>query len=85
MRAADGVANVLIGRSSDRAGVEDYQIGLAALSGGFQPGGGEKRFQGCAIGLGRAATEVLNEEFPHVSSIIGALRGGPARALKAAT
>ena len=75
MHAADGLAHVVIGRPSDRAGVEDHQIGLAALPGGFQPLGGEQRFQRRAIGLGRAAAEVLNEEFPHVSSIIRGVIG----------
>jgi len=62
MRPVDGVAD-----SSSAAPVTVQVLRTTrsprALVGGLQPRGGEQRFEG-APSAGRAAAEVLNEEFP---------------------
>jgi hypothetical protein len=62
MDAAHGLAHVVVGGCGDRAGVEDYEVGLIALLNGNQALFGEQRLNGSSIRLCGAASEILNVE-----------------------
>ena len=60
MDPAHGLAHVVVGGCGDRAGVENYEVGLSALRNGDEAFIGEQRLDGSAIGLRGAASEILN-------------------------
>ena len=64
MHAAYGLAHVFVGGSSYGAGIEDHEVGMAVI-GAFESACGELSFEGCAIRLGSAATEILDDEASH--------------------
>jgi hypothetical protein len=66
MDAADGLPHFIIRRGRNRAGVQDHQVRARARPGRLQTFGRKQRFERGAIRLGSPATEVLDEEFPHV-------------------
>ena len=66
MHAAHGLPHVVIGGGGDGAGIQDHQVGVRTRAGCLQSLGGEQRFQGGAVGLSRAAAEILDEELPHL-------------------
>jgi hypothetical protein len=72
MYAAHRLANVVIRGGSDRAGVQNYQVGLAALAGGFQALAREQRFKSGAIRLGSPASKILHEKLFHCRYYSGA-------------
>ncbi len=61
VNAANGGAYVLVGRSRDRARVQDDDLGVLRRPGGMPTALRELALDGGAVGLGCAATEVLNE------------------------
>ncbi len=65
MDAAHGLAHVFVGERSDGAGVQNDEVGGAAIGSGFEAAGDELGFEGRAIGLVGATTEVLDEEAGH--------------------
>ena len=73
MDAADGGARVLIGRCGDGAGIQDDDFGLDGGGGALQPATEQLALDGGAIGLGRAASEVLDMISRHQGIILGGL------------
>ena len=71
MHAADGLPHVVIRRRGDGAGVQNDEIGRGAVFGRVEPLGREERLERGAIGLRRAASEILNEVLLHLSIIPG--------------
>jgi len=65
MDTADGVADVLVGRACDGAGVEHHQVRGGAFDGGLQTPGRKQSLDRRAIGLGGPATEILDKVLPH--------------------
>ena len=65
MDAADGGASVLIGCAGDGAGIENDEFGLFRRRCAMQSAIAELAFQGRAVGLSGAATEVFNVETGH--------------------
>src|ERR1035441_3899421 len=59
MNAADGSPRILIGRCGDGAGIQDNDFGLDGGRGALQSAGQQLALDGGAIGLGRAASEVI--------------------------
>ena len=62
MSPPNGMARVFIGSRRDGAGIEDDEVGRSAIFRGLEPARGEHGFERGAIGLGGAATEILNEK-----------------------
>ena len=77
MDAADGRTRVVIGRGGDGTGVQHHDLGLGGGGGARQSLIGQLAFNGGAVGLGGAASEVFYKETAH-GSIISALGVGPA-------
>ena len=75
MDAADGGTRVLIGRCGDGAGIQDDDFGLGGSAGALQSPRQQLALDGGAIGLGRAASEVLDVISCHQTIIIGSLFG----------
>jgi len=67
---ADDLPRFIIRGRRNRAGVQDDQVRARAHLGRFQAFGREQRFERGAIRLRSPATEVLDEEFPHVFFIL---------------
>jgi hypothetical protein len=67
MDAADGGAGILVGGSSDGAGVENHDSGPSGFLGPLKSPFLELAFDGRAIGLGRAATEICDVESGHAA------------------
>src|SRR6516164_1563312 len=61
MNTPDGGASVLIGGSGDGAGIQYHNFGLARRSGTGQSAVDQLALNRCAIGLGGAASEVLDK------------------------
>ena len=76
MDAADGVAEVFVGRGRDGAGVEHYQVRGGAFEGGLETGGRQRSLERRAIGLGGPATEALDKVLPHYPIVSDRLRPG---------
>jgi hypothetical protein len=70
MNTPDGLPHIIVGGRGNRAGVQDHQVRARAHLRRFQTFGCEQRFERRAIRLRSPATEVLDEEFPHVPFII---------------
>ena len=70
MNAADGGTRVLIGRRGDGAGVQDDDFGFCGGGGALQPAVEQLALDGGAIGLGRAASEVLDMISRHKAIIL---------------
>src|ERR1700688_2878279 len=64
LHAADGGAGVLIGGIRDRAGVENYEVGVGRGSAG-ETAGFELAFESGAVGLSGAASEVFDVKSLH--------------------
>jgi hypothetical protein len=64
LHAADGGAGVLIGGMGDGAGVHYYQVGFSG-GGRCEAAGFELTFEGGAVGLSGAASEVFDVEGGH--------------------
>jgi hypothetical protein len=62
MDAADGLTHVAVGGRGDRAGIEHYQVRLVALRNRDETFVRQESFEGSAIGLCCAASEILNEK-----------------------
>jgi hypothetical protein len=62
--AADGGAGILIGGTCDGASIQNHQVGLAGRCAG-QTAGFELAFEGGAVGLSGAASEVFDVEGGH--------------------
>jgi len=60
MNTADGGAGVLIGGSSDRAGIQHDHFGLIRIAGARKAAPEQLTLDGRAVRLGRAASEVLH-------------------------
>ena len=73
MNAPDGGAHVLVGRSSDRAGVQDDDFGLDGSASALQSTIEQLPLNRCAVGLRSAASEVLDVVGCHVLIIPGAM------------
>ncbi len=71
MNAADGSTCVLISRRGDGAGIQDDDFSLDGSAGALQSAGQQLALNGGAIGLGRAASEVLHMIRRHESIILG--------------
>ena len=67
VNAADGGAGVVVGRGGDRAGVQHDQFSGGGGLGTDQAFLLELPFEGGAVGLGGAASEILNEIPGHFS------------------
>ena len=65
MDAAGGLAHVVVRGGGHGAGVEHDQVGLVAPGGRHKSPLGEEGFQGHAVGLSGAASEVLDEKRLH--------------------
>ena len=75
MNAADGCTRILIGRCGDGAGIQDDDFRLDGRGGAFQSAGEQLALDSGAIGLGRAASEVLDMIGRHQAIILGVLCG----------
>lgn len=69
MDAADGCTSVAIGSISDGAGIEDNEFGFGRSGGSSQSTLFELAFDRGAVGLGGTASEVLDVESCHESSV----------------
>ena len=65
MNTSDGGASILVGRGSDRAGVENNNVSGYSRIGGRKALRRKLALQGCAIRLRSPATKVLNKKFRH--------------------
>src|ERR1022692_1640751 len=75
MNAADGCTRILVGRGGDGAGVQDDDFRLDGRGGALQSAGEQLALDSGAIGLGRAASEVLDMIGRHQAIILGVLCG----------
>jgi len=64
LHAADGGAGILIGGMRNRAGVQDYEVGVGR-GGAGQAAGFELAFERGAVGLGGAASEIFDVVSAH--------------------
>ena len=71
MNAAYGSTRVLIGRRGDGAGIQDDDFGFDGSAGALQSTAKQLALDSGAIGLGRAASEVLNMISRHQGIILG--------------
>ena len=62
---ADGVASLSVGGSGDGTGVEDYDFGGGGVSRRGKAEIAELAFEGGAVGMGGAATELVDVEGGH--------------------
>ena len=72
--ATDAGADILVGRSGDRAGVENNDRSVMRDGGAVEAAVKQFALDGGAVGLGGAAAEVFNEEAGH-GAIIPAEKG----------
>ncbi len=66
MKLANGVASLSVGGGRDGAGVDDDDVGGGRRGGGGAATVEQLAFDGGAIGLGGAATELFDEESGHL-------------------
>jgi hypothetical protein len=66
MYPAHGLPHVVIRGLRDGAGVQNHQVGVAALRRRFQALSRKQRLQRGAVGLGGPAAKVLDEELIHL-------------------
>ena len=69
MHPADGRPRIAVGLRRNSAGIQDDQVGVLARIGAAKTALGQLRFERRAIGLRRAAAEILDEEPRHPSSL----------------
>ena len=69
MDAADGGAGIVIGGGGDGAGIEHDEFSAVGSSGAFESLLLELALEGGAVGLGGAASEVLDVESCHETSV----------------
>lgn len=67
--AADGSSGIVVGGSSDRASIQDDDFGAGGASVTLEAALLELALDGGAIGLGGAASEILDIESCHGSSV----------------
>jgi hypothetical protein len=71
--AADGGAGILIGGVCDSAGIQDYEVGFVGCCAG-EAAGFELAFEGGAVGLGGAASEILDVVGGHGTIVAQSVR-----------
>lgn len=69
--AANGGANILVGRRGHRAGIEDDHFGIGGTAGALHAVREQLALDGRAVGLRRAAAEVLHVIAGHKKIILG--------------
>jgi len=74
MNAADGGPGVLIGGSSDRAGIQDHDLGVRGCRSSIETVALELAFDGRTIGLRRTAAKILYVKSCH-HTIVAARSG----------
>jgi hypothetical protein len=71
--AADGGAGILIGGVCDSAGIQDYEVGFVGCGAG-EAAGFELAFEGGAVGLGGAASEIFDVVGGHGTMVAQSVR-----------